>query len=84
MSDMSHVPKIHWRVPTRRVKASTAPGFKPGFCFGLYIHSVAGFEVSIALYTLSNKRLHNLRQCEQTGMSLEHRSFRFLQDAHAG
>jgi hypothetical protein len=22
------------RVPTRRVKASTAPGFKPGFCFG--------------------------------------------------
>jgi hypothetical protein len=22
------------RVPTRRVKASTAPGFSPGFCFG--------------------------------------------------
>lgn len=75
------------RVPTRRVKASTAPGFRPGFCFGVYTHSAAGSEVSIApkhcsmrAYTISNNasRLECLWSNAASASCMTHR----LADPH--
>jgi hypothetical protein len=41
-------------------------------------------KLTLLQKALLNTRLHSLKQCEQTGVSLEHRSFRFLHDAQAG